>query len=370
MIYFPTRGLRLGRAESQWHDVLRLFLILQVVFGHIAAIALPSVPDLTADIAANWPYITYRFMWRFGSQSAFLFVFLSGFMVAGPLLAHLSNQSVPSAGEFFSKRLKRIAPIAICAVLLTAVLDWLSAMAPDGQDLYRHGYAYDMVATATWTNFFGNLVFLQPVFVPAFGSNGPLWTLGYIVQYYAIGWVLCRLYTSHRRVAWASLSMVLIAMTLVRPEWSVLFVTWIAGGFARHVKTPSRFRVAFFLLGIAVFVWSNLLDPLIAAGLSIATGFLLTQALMHGPELRWISSSAWLRGLSNNSYVIYAVHHAVLVSAYVVAFRGAVGADPRFFLYVGVSVVAVLVASLLVNMLVNWLAASRPAPALERKEAT
>jgi peptidoglycan/LPS O-acetylase OafA/YrhL len=325
----------------------------------MAAIGLPSFAHLTADLGEDWPYVVYRFTWRFGSQAAFLFVFLSGFMVAGPLMAKLKTEAMPTARVFFTKRLRRIVPIAFGAVLFTALLDALSRTVFNAERLYQGSYAYDMIEATSWTNLVGNLLFLQPVFVDAFGSNGPLWTLGYIVQYYAIGWAFCKFYSKNKILGLIALIFALTAMALASAEWAVLLVSWLGGGLARQISTPKLLRVPFMLLGAAIFVASNLASPLLSAALSIPVGFLVTQAIMHGPAVPRLATNTWLRKVSNDSYVIYAVHHPVLMSVWVVLFGGAVGSNPRFLLYVAASGVAVLAASVILTKLVNRLVAER-----------
>ncbi len=349
----PSEDLRLGLAESQWHDMLRLFLLLQVVFGHMGAVALPSAHQLATDVAQHWPSITFRLIWRFGPQAAFLFVFLSGFMVAGPLLTSTREGKAPSARAYFSKRLHRIVPISVCAVLLTALLDIVSRFSPGACVFYYNGYAYDMVAAFNWTNFIGNLLFLQPVLVDSFGSNGPLWTLGYIVQYYILGWILSKIYVSSRLLALIMLVLCLGLMANARAEWAVLFLSWLSGGVARHTHVSKRLFVPFLLLGCLLFVVSNIMDALASAASSIAIGFLLTMALRHLPAVRRLDMGGGLRRLSNESYAIYAVHHPVLMSIYAVVFLGAAGPNLRFFLYVAVSLVLTMVATITLNGLVG-----------------
>ena len=349
----PPGQLKLIPAESQWHDILRLFLLLQVVFGHMAAIALPNVSQLSSEFAENWPSIAFRLIWRFGAQAAFLFVFLSGFMVAGPLLASTRVGQVPCARTFFAKRLLRIVPVSVGAVLLTALLDTMSRLSPGAEALYRNSYAYDMVAAFSWTNFIGNVLFLQPVGVDSFGSNAPLWTLGYIVQYYILGWLLCKIYVSSRLLALIGMILFFVLMAYVHAEWAVLFIAWLSGGIARHSHVPKRLVVPFFLLGCVLFVMSNLAGALVAAASSVAIGFLLTMVIRHLPAVHHLPSGGWLRRLSNDSYAIYAVHHPVLISIYAVVFLGAAGPNFRFFLYVAVSLVMAMLTTLTLKGLVN-----------------
>jgi peptidoglycan/LPS O-acetylase OafA/YrhL len=340
---------RLGGDESAWHDLIRCLLIAQVVFGHFAAIALPSVPDLMAEGNIRLPEIAYRFTMRFGPQAAYLFVVLSGVMVGGGLVAALRDGILPSARAFFRKRMNRILPISVLAVLATAFLDILAIHFFGKEGVYQHANAYDMVAALTWPNFFGNLLFLQPVVTPAFGSNGPLWTLGYIVQFYVVAWILARLYLKSRIAAILLLLGVLVGMCLVKPEWSVLFIGWLVGGFARFLA-PKRRLAPFALVSfVTIFVASNLAPPLVSALLSIPVGILV---------IFWAKSTSWglpvgwragLRSLSSETYAIYAVHYPVAIFWFALALGTPATNSGTFFLYVLGSIIAVTAASVLIS---------------------
>ena len=345
--------MRLSQGESQWHDFLRLLLLAQVVFGHMAAIALPNIPELSADMAKNWPYIAFRMIWRFGSQSAFLFVFLSGFMVAGPMMADALHGKMQSLREFSSRRLLRIAPVAVVAVFLTAVLDTVAHNVPGAVLFYEKGYAYDMAAAFNWPNFFGNLLFLQPVAVDSFGSNGPLWTLGYIVQYYLLGWLLCRFFQANRWLSFALLACALGTMWRVKPEWALLFVTWWVGGISRAASPGNRWSGWLLVPAFGLFVLSNLLAPLASAGLGIVVGVLFAMSFKSLPEFAHSVGLNSIRKISNNSYAVYAIHHPILMLVYSCMFVGAVHADARFFLYVLVATAIVWISSVATNVLID-----------------
>lgn len=338
------------RAEYRWHDILRLFLILQVVLGHLAAISLPPVSELLRDGGRDWFLAAYRLAWRFGPQSAYLFVFLSGFMVAGSLLQRAqSNEALPFA-PFLRRRLRRLWPIAAAALILTLLIDKWALGFPGVTALYRNGYAYDMVAAINPSSFVGNLFFLQPIVVPAFGSNGPLWTLGYIAQYYVLGWCLARAWASNRVLGALAVICLLLAMAVVRPEWAVLFVGWLIGGWSRTLLISRRSQRLALVVGCAAFVGSSLVPPLWSAGLSILVGVLLTQGIKILPPF---GAGAKLRKSANESFVVYAVHYPVILAVYSVIFRADARSLSDFALLVAVSVVAVAVSSLVVSRVVS-----------------
>ena len=322
MFLTTNKGLALGQSESLWHDLIRLFLLLQVVFGHMGAIALPNVPLLLNDPVSNWPAILFRLIWRFGSQSAFLFVFLSGYMVGGALFAEANEGRAPRASVFFLKRLKRIGPIAFLALLLTSILDVTARSLSASDSIYINSYAYDMVAAYSWENFWGNMFFLQPIVVNSFGSNGPLWTLGYIVQFYVLGWLLVFAYTYSKPIATLGLLLTVSAMLLVRFEWGILFIAWLTGGVARRLSIQERFALPFMLIGCLLFVFSNLAGNQAASILCIPFGLCIVLALEHLPLKLSAKKEAFVRNSAEASYTIYAFHHPVAMCVFALLFKG------------------------------------------------
>lgn len=342
---------RLGTNESAWHDLVRCLLIVQVVLGHLAAIALLPVPDLVSQGTARAPETVFRLVTRFGPQAAYLFVLLSGVMVGGGLIASMREGAIPSSVAFFRKRMSRILPIAVLAILATGALDLLAIGPLEKAQVYRHAYAYDMVAALTWPTFIGNLLFLQPVITSAFGSNGPLWTLGYIVQFYVVGWILARLWLKSRFMAGSALLAVLVGMSLIKPEWSILFIGWIAGSLARFFPPTAKTRASVFalVLAVCIFIGSNLTPPLISAALSIPVGVLFVlwaKSTSLDIPMKWV---AGLRSLSSETYSVYAVHHPTAMFIFALMLGAPAPSAAAFAAYLVVALVGVLAMSAVVS---------------------
>lgn len=342
---------RLGTEESVWHDLVRCLLIVQIVLGHLAAIALLSVPDLVSQGAGRIPEIAFRLVVRFGGQAAYLFVLLSGVMVGGGLIASIRDGSIPTAATFFRKRMRRILPISVLAVLMTGALDLLAIGPLSKAEIYRHAYAYDMVAALSWTNFFGNVFFLQPVVTAAFGSNGPLWTLGYIVQFYVVGWVLARVWLKSPLIAGAVLLAVLACMATIKPEWSVLFVGWIVGALARFLPPMPKGAVGILFFAVAIFIGSNVVPPLVSAALSIPVGVLIVlwaKSTSLDLPTKW---SRGLRTLSNETYAVYAVHHPAAMFIFALMLGAPASSTAAFATYVVVALFSIFTAYVAISHL-------------------
>lgn len=350
--------ITIGNRESSLHDIARCLLLAQVILGHMAGIALPTIPHMLHDPGENAALIAYRLLTRFGSQAAFLFVFLSGFMVAGPLFRGAVTGAFPNASAYYRKRMKRILPVAVLAILLTAALDLIATHALGLGKLYRTGLGYDATIELSWLNFFGNLAFLQPTFVHAFGSNGPLWTLGYIVQYYVLGYALLSLSVSLsiKRRPWCLpllTLIILIGMTTINLEWAVLFLSWLAGGMTRLIRTPRKLGPALLVLGALLFVVSNVAPALVSASMSMIIGFCFvawTRSLPEGPPQ---GGNRFLSFLAAETYTVYAIHYPIIVFIAATAFPSGASQTGSFTSYVLLSICMVSISTLVISKLVD-----------------
>lgn len=346
----PNRPTRLTEDESVLHDLLRCILIAQVVLGHLAAIALPDIPTLRMNGADNAFLIAYRLLTRFGPEAAYLFVFLSGYMVGGPLIRSFSSNTSPSFFQFTTKKLSKLAPVAFIALLLTAALDLLAINAFGKGQAYASLLPYDATATLTVVHFLGNILFIQPVAIESFGSNGPLWTLGYIAQYYLLGWVIFKLFSLDRRLGLAALLIAAGAMAYVKPEWAVLFLSWIAGSIARNITRPAFPAMCWLAAAIGLFIASNLAPPLISAAMSIATGLCFAMTFKaitlpkKMPRMRKI-----LRRAGDGIFSLYAIHYPVCMFIFAVLYSRRTISDIEFVTFSAVSLAALIPLTLITD---------------------
>ena len=81
-----------------------------------------------------------------------------------------------SPSQFLLRRLIRIYPTFLAAILLTLVCDHIT------RSVVEHKKLGD---TSLWS-LFANIAALQGVIAPPFGSNGPLWSLAIEIQFYAV----------------------------------------------------------------------------------------------------------------------------------------------------------------------------------------
>lgn len=321
-------------------------MISQVVLGHVAAISLPPVSLILVEAGVDkWPFVATRVAFRFGAQAAYLFVFLSGFMVAGDLLVSGSQKQPRPFAEFFRNRVKRLAAVVFAGLAITLVLDYCAGSVFGASRFYRHSYSYDMVATFDFPSLLGNIAFLEPTFFPSFGSNGPLWTLGYIVQFYLAGWIVAWCLSRSLSFALLAAAMMEISMAVIHPEWSIMFTVWLAGGLSRVLKTKVRHSFAVTSVGCGLLLASNLLPVAFSELATIPCGVMIVLGLSGAPEMLTQVRARKLRSLSVDSFIVYVVHHPVLMFVFAVVFDGRRSTDWHFFAFLIVGLAGVFLAS-------------------------
>ncbi|WP_336985433.1 acyltransferase family protein [Altererythrobacter aquiaggeris] len=308
----------LSRAASRRLDWFKLLLVAQVALGHYAMLAYPQFPELDFGRTTDVFVAGYRLVTRFGAQAAYAFVCLSGyFLIARLILIASDRGDGHSATTFLVQRLRRIYPTLVAAIALTFVCDWSGIYALDAGALYRNFANYDAVAALNAGSALGNLASLQPTFVSAFGSNAPLWTLGYIVQFYVVGAALAAIAARSRLIAGVLAIAIMLVAVLFRPEWAMLFAGWTACGAVRYFSKPARGTGLITLVaGLLLFVFANLLPALWSIAICIAATSLSVFGLgasFSGDQAKNYRANGWLAGVSDASYPIYAFHFPVAV---------------------------------------------------------
>ena len=315
---------------SIWLDGLRVFLLLEVVAGHMAAIALPEIPQLKQPWDAFAVFvILYRFVARFGLQSAFLFIFLSGYFIGGPLLAQALQRKLTSARHFATSRFIRIYPTLAMGLFSGATLDVLGVYYFHEETLYQSQKAYDYLSTMNGQTFLGDLLSLQPTFMGMFGSNGPLWTMGYIVQFYIFGYSACRTIQSRSRLLAACLGVIFIAAMMLRPEWAALFACWTVGAFSRIYPMKS-FRKWGLPAAVLLFILANRTPPLPSIALTILSGVLVVPWLRDFAPHPGALLEKGIAPLAKLSFDAYASHYPVMFFIFAVTFAGRVRSGLEF----------------------------------------
>ena len=168
-----------------WLDLARGMAAITVCAGHLRSALLVDYSELTHS---SYILKAFYFLTSLGHQAVIIFFVLSGFFVGGSILRNLENFSFK---QYFAARLTRLWVVLIPALLLTAIVDeTFSIYAPEilTGNLNSVVGSFPMVGaySGSMGTFIGNLLFLQNIYTPVFGINGPLWSLANEFWYYVL----------------------------------------------------------------------------------------------------------------------------------------------------------------------------------------
>ncbi len=325
-----------------WLDLVRGLAALVVCAGHLRAALIVDYSRLeTASVLQKLFYAVTGT----GHQAVMVFFVLSGFFVGGSVLR---NADRFSPGSYAMARLFRLWVVLLPALLLTAFVDGMLAMvAPDVltggfKAVWSSGPVSAATYSASWSTFLANLLFLQTIATPVFGTNGPLWSLANEFWYYvlfplcaiAVGRVLPEgsgsLATRLMSGALALWILWLLPREIVMsyPIWLLgLFVCLFAG---RLSPAACRLTLAAGILAFAAALAYSKSTSLQAqwhlpADAAVGAGFcLLCIALANLPSSGKLPS-AFVRlshGTAAFSYSLYLVHFPLVAAIGAVVYRG------------------------------------------------
>jgi peptidoglycan/LPS O-acetylase OafA/YrhL len=231
-------------------DMVRGLAALAVVAGHLRGFLFVDYGALEQPgLAHNALY----FLTGFGHQAVIVFFALSGYLVGGRALKDMLSGAW-SGSRYMVARLSRLWTVAIPALGLTLILDVAGRALGAGAgydgtywDLLSSGPTLREPADNSFATFLANVFFLQTIVAPAYGTNGPLWSLAYEFWYYALfPLAASAIFTS--QAAWQRLSAIVAAaaMACLLPRHLLLLgAIWVAGAIANHLTTLASARRLF-----------------------------------------------------------------------------------------------------------------------------
>jgi peptidoglycan/LPS O-acetylase OafA/YrhL len=319
-------------------DVLRGLLALYVVITHARWLLWQGHPAFISQPHARWEtLLAYASgVFKYGHLAVMVFFALSGFFIhlrMAQKFAQGEQSPRLNTAEYLRRRAWRVLPVYYFALALTVVIDLA------GRAIYPTLYR------AATPDAFLNGIFVMKGYgleavVPAlllvprslgfyFGSNGPLWSLGFEMLYYLAypAWfALRRRYGTKAYLI--GFGVALVAGTLrgyasiplfdwlaeVVSLWSV----WLAGAWVAELTLAGSFsRRAVPVAGVVAcgawvashidFPWPARLPLLVVLGCGVTLAFALLPA-----RLMMLRVARWCETLGKESYTLYVCHFPVI----------------------------------------------------------
>ena len=310
---------------SSFIVVARWVAAFAVLIAHAGSLFI-SQPDIMTGPHGFGAYLWW-FLTGFPHQAVIVFFVISGFLVGGNVIAK-ARRTEPFLAKYFADRLVRIYLVLIPVILLGWCLDSIGRHFLAGSGLYDSPmFAGSFDLRLLWPN----LLNLQGIFFPSFGSNGPLWSLACEFWYY-IAWALLLLPLTRTAPMLRVLGFICGAALAVSFSISGLFffvggLIWIAGALVRSIPRPLvRSKALALLIFLAVTITVRLIshgkipsDPRWAALADAAVALSFCNLLLS----LWLSQShEWAvcnwrihKSLSDFSFSLYACHLPIIVFA-------------------------------------------------------
>ncbi len=320
---------KLSASASAHLDAIRAVASSAVMWGHLRTLFFVNFRHLQHP---GWALKTVYFLTGFGHQAVMVFFVLSGFLISSTVIkSHLSGSW--SWREYAINRSSRLYVVLIPGLLLGLFWDLAgsSLFAPTG--IYMHPVS-DLGAAIPAHNLtvgtlFGNLFFLQTIFCPTFGSNGPLWSLANEFWYYALFPVVLSAALAwakrYMRVAIPSTALAFSLIFFLGLDKFMGFLIWMAGCILVFAYSRLRLRSnpwkAVYVVGSSLALCGTLVEARTSnsavLGSDLAVGIAFTLFLFGILQLEVGANGAHYSGAAHRfagfSYSLYVLHFPLLL---------------------------------------------------------
>lgn len=294
-------------------------------------------------------------MFKFGHEFVLFFFVLSGFVIHLKYAKKLKQNSSFSFDkrEYFYKRIKRIYPPFIFALLLTALMDYAGNKINPA--IYAGNTPYFLInrdighPSHAVKTFIGNIFFLYRQYVPTFGTNGPSWSLKYEWWFYLFYPVF--LFFGKRNIVYPTIALiVLYCFTIFLPNWPLDIVREIFNGmlawwlgvllaeiFMGRINLPFKYVIPACLALSFGLAFKPIFHDLSIALLFSAILSLFLLLTERGNRLRLLVG---LKPIGDISYTLYITHFPILVfcSSLLMKHNNGMLPTKSFFIIPGVAI--------------------------------
>ncbi|MDE3741477.1 acyltransferase family protein [Maribacter polysaccharolyticus] len=168
-------------------DLIRGVSAIIVMAGHLRIALFKDFSELDNAYGASLIAKGFYFITGLGHQAVMVFFVLSGYFVGGSIIKAKDNFRFK---DYLIARLSRLWTPLFPILIGTLLIDYMTGSI--SQDIINgnHYMTLNSGPTVDYSSSFGtfisNLLFLQTIFTPVFGSNGPLWSLANEFWYYIL----------------------------------------------------------------------------------------------------------------------------------------------------------------------------------------
>ncbi|MGV6852790.1 MAG: acyltransferase family protein [bacterium] len=358
-----------------WLDFIRGVSALLVCAGHIRSAVFVDYVDV---VSPSFVDKVFYFVTGLGHQAVMAFFVLSGFFVGGSIV---SKSTGFNWKQYLIARLSRLWSVLLPALIFTLIVSLILKSGYqdvlDGKyrELWLSGPSSSSPAVYNVKTFFGNMFFLQTIYVPVFSINGPLWSLSNEFWYYLM---FPAIYLASINLIKFDLNgflkniLVLGLIVLIVPVGFYLgFVVWLMGvlSFVVFASKLQKFKLQMVILGVLYTCFAlmvskfNVMSPAIS-DLNIGIGIAILcigvgsySATSTGIKL----FDRLIIGLSRMSYTLYLFHVPIVI--YLASTQyGAAQMKPSILSY---DSYAVWLIVLLVIAYIFWFVFERNTPQLK-----
>jgi peptidoglycan/LPS O-acetylase OafA/YrhL len=314
-------------AKYPWLDLVRGVAALLVCANHLRA---AMFVDYSALEQSSILVRLFYFVTGLGSQSVVVFFVLSGFFVGGSVIKRWEHFSYR---DYLLARVTRLWIVLIPALAATYLIDRVTlGIFPEvftGAAFEKINSGPNGLYSDSLVTFVENLLFLQTISAPVFGSNGPLWSLSNEFWYY-ICFPLIFLAADKRRSGQARVlvALTVAAICIVLLQDKLLgFLVWMIGALVYWIANRRVFdsrillvvAVPLFLLALACSRMQILPSALDMIVLGISSGLLIVVLRNLRPMSKPMTTAT--EYLSRASYSLYLVHFPFVLLMYAVLFK-------------------------------------------------
>lgn len=313
-------ALQARNPAHAYMDVLRTLLATLVAFAHGWGLLIADYRNDFGVVAGGLFYVA-----GFAHPAVIMFFVLSGYWIGRSVVGRSAAGWVWQG--YLIDRLSRLLLVLVPALLLGGLLDWVALIGLASPTHLGLTDTYllnkDVAADLSAPVLLGNLIFLQGILTPTFGTNGPLWSLACEFWYYI--WFPALWLTLRRRRP--SLALLALALAPLSMTLSLGFAAWLFGAALVGLESSRRVRALAdrlgrrrFLIGAGLLLLLSLAwgrtgdyaaeDLVLAACFAV---FLLSLLISHVPFMSALRPFAAFG--AGSSFSLYAIHFPILAFA-------------------------------------------------------